>query len=287
MEESFVNKKKYKLGIFVKNLFMAKARLLFQELIKIICIMLFYFVWIRFFIKKHFIALVLSSLASAITYLLVYFITRKKMQKNGLKLKEKEDAQNMFLSLAFAHNQGKFLEKIAKQNHEKITRKTHHVIVDEKEKFAIYFEESLSGLNVQKLFEINRLLSRENLLKIIILCREISDKQVYGFLDSFKQKNIILNQYETYEKIFKENNIFPEITTQTPKEKKLDVKDLFAYSFNKKRTKGYLFSAFILILSSLFVRATLYYCVISSLLLVFALISYFNPKFNKKEGQII
>ena len=61
------------------------------------------------------------------------------------------------------------------------------------------------------------------------------------------------------------------------------LKDFVSYSFNKNRTKGYLFSAFVLILSSLFVRATIYYCIIASILVVFAFVSQFNPYFNKKN----
>ncbi|MBQ8793050.1 MAG: hypothetical protein IJZ62_05715, partial [Clostridia bacterium] len=90
------------------------------------------------------------------------------------------------------------------------------------------------------------------------------------------------------QKLYKYYDVYPEMTHKYKKEKMLVFKDFLAYSFNKKRTKGYLLSAFILILSSLFVRGSIYYCVISSLCVIFALISYFNPYFNtKNEGDIL
>ena len=64
----------------------------------------------------------------------------------------------------------------------------------------------------------------------------------------------------------------------------LTFKDFVAFSFNKKRAKGYLLSAFLLAFSAIFVRTTIYYTIVATLLVVFAIISQFNTTFNIKES---
>ena len=151
------------------------------------------------------------------------------------------------------------------------------------EKTVLYFDNSFDGLNVSKFLNIYNKLKKEKSNEIIIICKEINDKQVFSICQNFKEKFVILDQYQTYQKIYKPNQTYPEIEVKCKNEKKMVFKDFVSYSFNKNRTKGYLFSAFVLILSSLFVRATIYYCIIASIFVVFALVSQFNPYFNKKN----
>ena len=157
----------------------------------------------------------------------------------------------------------------------------------EKVKTLLYFDSSFEGLNVARFMEIYNKVKKEKASKIVIVCKTISDKQLFAFSLNFKEKFLFLDEYESYQKLYKFYDCFPEITNSYKKEKKLVFKDFLAYSFNKKRTKGYLFSAFILVLSSLFVRATIYYCIVASLLVVFALVSQFNPYFNVKNDTEI
>ena len=135
--------------------------------------------------------------------------------------------------------------------------------------------------------EIYNKIKPEKATKIIICCKEIADKNLLVFCNNFQEKFLLLNQYDTYEKLYKHYDEFPEITIKYSKEKKMMFKDFLAYSFNKKRTKGYIFSAFILVFASLFVRSSLYYCIIASLLVVFAVLSQFNPYFNVKTNTEI
>lgn len=155
--------------------------------------------------------------------------------------------------------------------------------LEKHEKTVLYFDNSFDGLNVSKFLKIYNKLKKEKANEIIIICKEINDKQVFSICQNFKEKFVILDQYQTYQKIYKPNQTYPEIEVKCKNEKKMVFKDFVSYSFNKNRTKGYLFSAFVLILSSLFVRATIYYCIIASILVVFALVSQFNPYFNKKN----
>ena len=78
---------------------MRKINLIFQEVLKFFLIYLLVFVWIRFFIRKLFLALLITLLVSAFIYMIIFSLLRKRKNKEGLKIKEKEDAENMFFSL--------------------------------------------------------------------------------------------------------------------------------------------------------------------------------------------
>ncbi len=275
---------------FGNNLHMRKISLVFQELLKFCLLFLISFVWLRYFTRKFVMSIILAVLISAFISLAIFLFKRSKTKKVGLKLKEKEDAENIFFSLACKNNPIDDFVKMASKRHKNIVKHKNYIVINETEnhtKTLLWLDLSFAGLTEARFMEIYNKIKSEKAGKIIICCKEISDKNLSVFCNNFKEKFLLLNQYDTYEKLYKEYEYFPEITIEYSKEKKMMFKDFLAYSFNKKRTKGYLFSAFILVFASLFVRASLYYCIIASLLVVFAILSQFNPYFNVKHNTQI
>ena len=285
---------------------MRKINLFLQEALKFVLLFLLCFVWIRYIFRKLWLSVVLSLFIATIIYVILWFLGQKKNNKQGLKLKEKADAEDMYLSLVCQNKSIDFFANILAKQYEKIDKHPDYVTyvqnksadeqkqtknsqneslksLEKYEKTVLYFDNSFDGLNVSKFLNIYNKLKKEKSNEIIIICKEINDKQVFSICQNFKEKFVILDQYQTYQKIYKPNQTYPEIEVKCKNEKKMVFKDFVSYSFNKNRTKGYLFSAFVLILSSLFVRATIYYCIIASILVVFALVSQFNPYFNKKN----
>ena len=271
---------------------MRKVNLIFQEVLKFSLVFMFAFVWCRYLIRKNlWLALLISLLLTTSVYLLLFFLSRKNQNKSSLKLKEKEDAENMFLSLACKDNPMDFFFDLASKKHKNIIKHKNYISVNHQEKnfkTILWFENSFSGLTISKFMEIYSKIKKEKANKIVVCCKEIADKNLSSFCHNFDECFLILDEYETYQKLYKFYDYYPKITKKYKTEKKMIFKDFVAFSFNKQRTKGYLFSAFILILSSIFIRATIYYCLVASLLIVFALISQFNPYFNtKKENEIL
>lgn len=285
---------------------MRKINLFLQEALKFVLLFLLCFVWTRYVFRKLWLSVVLSLFIATIIYVILWFLGQKKNNKQGLKLKEKADAEDMYLSLVCQNKPIDFFANILAKQYEKIDKHPDYVTyvqnksadeqkqtknsqneslksLEKHEKTVLYFDNSFDGLNVSKFLNIYNKLKKEKSNEIIIICKEINDKQVFSICQNIKEKFVILDQYQTYQKIYKPNQTYPEIKVKCKNEKKMVFKDFVSYSFNKNRTKGYLFSAFVLILSSLFVRATIYYCIIASILVVFALISQFNPYFNKKN----
>lgn len=285
---------------------MRKINLFLQEALKFVLLFLLCFVWTRYVFRKLWLSVILSLFIATIIYVILWFLGQKKSNKQGLKLKEKADAEDMYLSLVCQNKPIDFFANILSKQYEKIDKHPDYVTyvqnksadeqkqtknsqneslksLEKYEKTVLYFDNSFDGLNVSKFLNIYNKLKKEKSNEIIIICKEINDKQVFSICQNFKEKFVILDQYQTYQKIYKPNQTYPEIEVKCKNEKKMVFKDFVSYSFNKNRTKGYLFSAFVLILSSLFVRATIYYCIIASILVVFALVSQFNPYFNKKN----
>lgn len=187
----------------------------------------------------------------------------------------------MFLSLATTPNPMEFFYKLVKSKYPSIAKKEKYILINhsEKVKSVLYPFMQFSKLNIDNLTNILSNLKETEIKKVVITCNE-ADKTTLAFAKNFDYEIVILDKFETYKHLYEVYEIYPEISMHYKKAQKLSIKDLIAYSFNRSRTKGYLFSAVILLLSSMFVRANLYYAIISSTLLIFALISYANPFYN-------
>ncbi len=265
---------------------MRRVQLIFQEVLKFIFVFLLSFIWLRYALRKLWLAFLLSALISSFIILIIYFINRKKKHKYGLKMKEKEEAEDMFFSLACSSNPIDFFAKLASKRHKNISKHKSYIVINYEElgvKTVLFADLSLDDLTKSRLMEIYSKIKKENATKIVVCCMKITDNQLDNFCKNFKEKFILLDEYSTYQRLYKFYDCFPEKTHKYNRGAKMGFKDFIAYSFNKKRTKGYLFSALILILSGLFVRTTIYYCIIASLLIVFAFISQFNPYYNQKS----
>ena len=88
--------------------------LIFQNILKLFVIFLISFIWTKYFIKTLWICLLVSIFITFLIYFSIRYFQRKKYNKNNLKIKEKDDAENMFLSLATSKNSIDFYFKLAK-----------------------------------------------------------------------------------------------------------------------------------------------------------------------------
>ncbi len=267
---------------------MRKINIILQEILKILCVYLLIFVWIRYLLKKLVPSIFLSAVLTALVCGIWHFFTTKKKNKTRLKIKEQQDAQNMFLSLVFEKEPMDFFFKLAKTKHKDVIKHKSYICVmhEENKKTLLYFHPSFEGLSSTNLLSIYSKLKKENANKIVICCKNVSDKTLPSILSTFEEKIIILDEFMTYKYLYKYYNYFPKITKTLPQEKKWLLRDFCAYSFNKQRAKGYLFSALVLVICGIFVPATIYYSLVASVLVVFALISQFNPVYNRKMEEI-
>jgi len=129
------------------------------------------------------------------------------------------------------------------------------------------------------------IVKKENPSKVIIVCGEISPDTI-NFANNFDMQILLLDKYSSYKALYKEFDFFPEISFEYKKDKARTFKEIIKFAFSKDKAKGYLLSAFVLLLSSFFVRINLYYCIVSSILLVFALICY-STKSDEMPNEVL
>lgn len=131
--------------------------------------------------------------------------------------------------------------------------------------------------------------SRLKIVKIVICGREFSNEAKAAAKEIPDFKISLLNESDVWFKILKPAEFSPKQFAKT-KEKmpmKNKINGMFNIAFNKKRFKGYMFSAILLLFGSYFMRYNIYYLTFSSLLLCFAFFSYFNKPFNKVSNEEI
>lgn len=243
-------------------------------LTKLFLIFLAVFVWIRYFVKSLISSIIISAVITFIIDIVTRLVFKRKEIKLSQKIKEKEDAENMFLSLATTQDYLSFFKKFGKDDC--IKHKDYISFIENSKKTILYPFLSFSSLSINDVAQIMKKVQKSKPQKIIIVAGEIS-KECFQFIKIFDEEIELLDKYQTYSKLYKPANIYPEITRKVKKNKKLTIKELLAHSFNRARCKGYILSAFALLFCSLFVKATLYYTIVTSLLLIFAIISYTNP----------
>lgn len=266
-----------------KNHNMKKVLFILQNFLKIFLIFLAVFIWARYLIKNFWLAFLLTIVLTTVIDFVTRFIAKKISKKKSLKIQEKEEAEDLFLSIATQEKPLDFFLKLASYRHKNAVKKKNYILIDHGEngKVALYPFLSFLPLNSNDVAQIANTLQKEGCQKIVVTCGEI-DKSAASFSKNFESEFLLMDKFQTYLTLYKEYNIFPEKTLKYKKDKKLALKELVAFSFNRARTKGYLLSAFFLFLSSLIIRPSIYYCIIASMLLIFALISFANPKYNLK-----
>ncbi len=260
---------------------------IFQKFLKLSLIFFIFFIWLKFITKSLWLSIFISTIAAIIIEIISYIFTNKNRSKQTLKIKEKEAAENIFLSLSTSHSYLDFFLQLALSRHSSSIKKKDYIQINhrDKTKVLLYPFLQLKKFSLNDLLTLTTNLGKEKIDKLVITCFEY-EKEVIPFIRNFEYEILVLDRFDTYSHLYKEYDFYPEITMTYKKEGKLTIKDLIAFSFNKSRTKGYIFASLLLFATSFFVKLNIYYCIVSSILLLFALISYINPKYNnslKKE----
>lgn len=252
--------------------------LIFQNILKLFVIFLISFIWTKYFIKTLWICLLVSIFITFLIYFSIRYFQRKKYNKNNLKIKEKDDAENMFLSLATSKNSIDFYFKLAKSKYPSVEKKKEYILINHSEKVQTALVPFLkfTEMSVDNLTNIILMLNDPKIKKVVI-CTYAATLDAQAFTKNFDKTVVILDKFDTYALLYKAYGIFPEVSMEYKKDKKLVFRDIISYAFNPSRAKGYIISALFLFLSSFIIAANLYYCIFASILLVFALLSYSQP----------
>ncbi len=267
---------------------MQKVSFVFQVIFKLTLIFLIVFVWVRYFVRSLVWAVVITAAVTLVIDIITRLISRKRQTASALKKAEREEAENIFLSLSLNANALDFFLTLAKKKHT-AEKKDNLILIKHEggEKVLLIPHLSFNPISPDDIAGFASKAQKMEAAKVVIVCFS-AQKESFSFAKNFDFEFVILDQYEAYQKLYKPYDCKPEISMKYKKEKALAFKDLVTYSLNRSRAKGYFISALILTLSTLFVRATIYYCVVASMLIIFALISLYNPfARNVKKSEIL
>ena len=274
---------------FVNNYFMKKVLQILQILIKNSLIFAILFIWLRFFIDKTWLALSIALAATFFLQALLFVIFGNRKNQVSLKSKEKEDAQNMFFSLVNLPSPITFFENLIKTRHPNvITNKNYIKIEHNNQRITIFYPKlTFKSLDNDNIILITKKIKKEKPNKLIIICKNYED-ECLKLIKNFDFEIILLDQYQTYSSLYKEYEFYPEITAKYTKNEAVKFSDLLSFSLSKSRSKSYMFSALILFVMSFFIRMSVYYYIIISILLLLSLVSFTNTKFNiKKQKELL
>lgn len=240
-------------------------------------------VWMRYFVKDFTIAIISTVLVVILFECVLFLFKKSKQKKSGDKKQIQKKIDDIAMTFLFSDDSQNlnFFHKLASLKH-KATKKSKYVVVENTNKkvvlipFFTYQNFSCDNL----LFCINTT-KKENPQKLVITTNGV-EQDVFALAKHFEDFEIVvLDKSDTFFKLLKFYDCYPEINTKIKPTTKPTHQDLLACAFNKKRSKGYFLASCILLISSFVVRKNLYYIISSSLLLILALVSHFNPRFNK------
>lgn len=240
-------------------------------------------IWTLYFIQKTWISILLSGIIAVLTILLFNFLSSKKQEKNNIKLKEKIYAQNVkdTFILMKQKNVVEFFCELAKSQHEAECF-SKYVLINKQ----IVLSPNIKSrqLEIDELIDLYNQINKKNINKIIILCNNFNPN-IEKILNNFDTKTIVLDFNQTYNLLLKKYNMFPKITIKSDAKAKSTFKQILSSAFDKKKTRGYVVSAMFIIFSSFFVSFRVYYLIVATILLIFALLCQFEQKFNKPSKE--
>lgn len=273
--------------ICVKNNFMKNFSLfsIIDFLFKFAILFAINLIWSLYFIKTAWLSIFSSIIISLLLLLLFWFISRKKQAKLLLSTKESQhlsDTKQSFIYMPQTEVLQFFL-MLAKSKHTAVILKNYILINDSTVLIPHIKEKEIS---IDDVIELYNSVNRQSIKKIIILCNTYN-ASIETILENFETKTLVLNYNQTYFQLLKEYNIFPPIKQAQNKKTKRTYKQLLGIIFNKKRTRSYVVSSLFIAFSSFFVPYRVYYLIIATILLIFALLCRLNFSFNNAPKENI
>ena len=255
----------------------------FNLLFRIFIIFLICFVWIRYFVKNLSMALVYTSLLTISIEILIHFLLQRKNKKNELKKEEEKLAEKISSNFIYDSKKAiKYFSSLCKINYSVKTYSKFLVLSGKEEKSnltILYPLYSYNNLSAQDLVNILQKTEKFSPNKIVVCTYKIG-ADAKSFVSKIKDtKIVLLDSRDCFLKLIKPHNFYPEDLKEIDFSSKPKFKEFLLASISHQRAKGYLLASLVLLFSSFIVKMNIYYVVVSSLLLILALISLlYKPK---------
>lgn len=275
---------------------------LFNIFFRIFLIFLICFVWMRYFVRELWLSVLYTALLTISIELILHFLFMRKNQKNNLKTEEENLSEKISATFIFSPKSAlNYFFNLCKINHSakkmgkyiiispRIAENadTNSDLQENKNITILYPLYSYSPIVPQNLVDIIKQVEKNKPQKLII-CGYKIDMATYKLASKIKEfKIILLNSNDCFIKLIKNYNYYPENLKELNLKEKLTFKDILRQSVSRKRSKGYFIASLFLLFSSFIVRLNIYYVIMSSLLLLLSLLSFFLPSNRLKNEENI
>lgn len=249
------------------------------------CFLIFFIslIWLRLYIHDNTLILVLSSIITLFLASILSVIYKKKVNKFKLSKKEVKTKKEILNKLIFSNNLeiNVYLSNFFKEY--KITKHREFLeIKKEDEKILVFNCFKLNACDNDFILNSIKKSEKLNIKKIMIFASNFN-KDCFVFIKNIKEFKIkLINFDEFYINYIKKENIIPENKIIYEEKTRYSFIELLSIAFNRKKTKTYVVTGIIFLISSIFLRYNIYYIVFTTIMFLFAMFSYFNKTYNKK-----
>ncbi len=257
----------FNIKIFGKNFCMSKFKLI-NILDKVfVCFVLFLIVFalVQFFVGGFGLSLFLSLLVTASILCVFYFFKHKISSKKELAKSTAFEIENCYLNFSMMSKtqQLNLIKKFVPTDNCPIVKSNH---IDCKNQIIVVIQ---SSKEIDKSSFIDCIKNCLGTQKEIVVFAHSYSSDTKEFAKMLNKKIVLLDKNNFYllcknNKIIFKNN-FKNI-------EKIKLKDIFVNFFDKKHTKGFFFSGFVLIFTSFIIPFQNYYLFFGIILLIFSLI---------------
>lgn len=249
---------------------------------RLLLLFLFNLIWCTYLFKSPPYNIVVALLVAILACIVINLIDKKKNNRNIPKLKQEQHIKDVTTSFIYMTSQEilEFFKRLVITKHSCEIKDDYIVIKGGSGNIILYPHFKASNFNKDDLAYIVRKIKNLSVKKMIVLSCEydgnvLSDNNIFPF------ELILLNATQTYTNLLRMYEFYPEIKLKSKPKTKATISSICSLAFNRKKTKGYLLSALCLFFASFFVIYKVYYLIVSSALVLFAIISYYNPQISK------
>ena len=264
-----------------------KIYIVFNTFFRLLLVFLIAYVWIYYLVRTIWLSVIITAFLTLVLDIIFVLFMRKKHKKQSIIFDAKQKKENCINSLVFNENKNvvDFFFSLAKSKHNAQKKSGYIIISHPDKKIVLYPKFMHREFSLDDFIEANNKTKKENANRIIICAKNISSN-VYSYIKNKPENYVVLDGEKTFDLLFEKYQIYPQIK-QVENQTKTNYKDILRLALNKKRTKGYFLSSVLLLISCFFVPYKLYYCIMSSVLLVLSFVSFSNPTFNTIKEQHI
>ena len=259
-----------------------KLSIIIDFLFRNTLIFLLIYAWTIFYLNDWIIALIVAALASLLICFALDKIKGARTERKKLSIKEREQSEAISLQLLFSTEAEslEYFTRLLSQTHQVSVVNKTITYTDNNQKTVwvpCYQDAQLTHL---QLSDAVKHAKQKKADQLVIVCPTCSPEML-KLASNIKDVNTtVLNQAQLYHTYIKPANILPTEKIALKGATRLTIKDLISYAFSGKRTKSFAYLGLILILCSFFVVFKLYYLIMGSILLVFAIASHINGRRN-------